>query len=620
MQNWKNFSIDIAPSNEEDDMLGAANSAILCCPKCKIKRKNKDARTLHVNILGQSWFCKHCGWSGHLMYGERNNAALQQINPFNPFIKGYEPNLQLTKNLIERFKQQSISHQNLQKHKISQTKAYFPSSETELPSVIFPYYKDGNLVNLMYYRSDKKHSEIGGLKICYGYDDIEEDETFIVADEFEKLSFSEAGIDNCIAIFSEEANIAKISKILDFLPNIEDKISKVKKLTLAMPNTEYGAALTEELIRRLGKARCWSVKPPEPEYSWARVLIDYGPEQLKNLLSGARPTPVQGIFELDDVESDFDHLYHYGLRKGAPTGFKCIDPYYTVVPGQWTLVTGIPGHGKSNFLDSLIVNLASIHDWRFAFFSPENQPIQRHFANILEKKIAKPFNLGSVQRISEDEKDGGKDWIKKHFSIILPDEDDNWSIDGILELAKVLVYRKGIKGLVIDPWNEIDHSRKNNKTETEYISECLTKIRQFARNYDVHVWLVAHPTKMGKDQHGRYLVPTPYDVSGSSHFRNKADNAISIWRNVDGKDRDIADVYIQKIRFKEVGRVGMVSMRFDHENGQFYDDIDQDKRGKAIETANHEETSKYLKKNIKPANLGLFADNKKMTSFDELEY
>ena len=91
-----------------------------------------------------------------------------------------------------------------------------------------------------------------------------------------------------------------------------------------------------------------------------------------------------------------------------------------------------------------------------------------------------------------------------HFSFILPDERD-LSVTGILGLAKALVYRKGIKGLVVDPWNELSHQRPPGLSETEYISESLTKIRRFARAYGVHVFLIAHPTKLSKDKDGKLI-------------------------------------------------------------------------------------------------------------------
>jgi twinkle protein len=405
--------------------------------------------------------------------------------------------------------------------------------------------------------------------------------------ELEVFTFHECGKFNTISLFGgetlEDTSDKTKNKMLDFLSNIEDRINLVKKVTLALPNTDKGNMLRDELLRRIGKERCWIVQPPETDYCWNDILVDYGKQKLLWLLDTAKPIPVRGIFDIDDVEDKLDELYYKGLRKGYSTGFNSLDEYYTVVPGQWTIVTGIPGHGKSNILDGIMVNLAKDDDWRFGIFSPENQPIARHFASIMEKYHEAPFDIGRPGRITEEQKENGKKWLKEHFSIILPDEDDNWSIDGVLELAKVLVYRKGMKGLVIDPWNELDHSRPSNQTETEYVSSVLTKIRQFARNYDVHVWLVAHPAKLYKDKDGKYPVPTPYDISGSAHYRNKADNAITAWRNVGHDDQTVADIHIQKIRFKEVGKVGLCSLRFDPISGCYIDDIDQSKRRQALE-------------------------------------
>jgi twinkle protein len=441
---------------------------------------------------------------------------------------------------------------------------------------------------LVYFYGKHRNSEIGGVETCFNYDKIDLEHTYLVFDELEVFTFYESGIENVVSLFGgltyDKDNFEKSSsRALEFLQNIEDKINKIKKITLALPNNDVANHLKEELLRRLGKERCWVVQPPENNYSWNDVFSEYGKHKMTFLLDTAKPIPVRGIFEIDDIEDKFDDLYYKGLKRGALTGWPTLDEHYTVVPGQWTVVTGIPGHGKSNFLDALFVNLAKWEDWKFAIFSPENQPLERHFANIMEKYFEQPFDVGKMGRISEEQKEDGKTWLKKHFSVILPHEDDSWSIDGVLSLAKVLVFRKGIKGLVIDPWNELDHSRPSNQTETEYISSTLTKIRQFARNYNVHVWLVAHPAKLYKDKDGKYPVPTPYDISGSAHYRNKADNAITVWRNVGHEDQSCSDIHVQKIRFKEVGKVGLVSLRYDFISGAFIDDIDQDKRRKALE-------------------------------------
>lgn len=66
----------------------------------------------------------------------------------------------------------------------------------------------------------------------------------------------------------------------------------------------------------------------------------------------------------------------------------------------------------------------------------------------------------------------------------------------MLGLARAAVLRHGIRGLVIDPYNELDHQRPSRQTETEYVSQMLTKIKRFAQHHDCHVWFVAHPKQV----------------------------------------------------------------------------------------------------------------------------
>ncbi len=205
--------------------------------------------------------------------------------------------------------------------------------------------------------------------------------------------------------------------------------------------------------------------------------------------------------------------------------------------------------------------------WKFAVFSPENQPMQRFISSIAANYLGKPFRKGFTTRMTKEELGKARKWIGEHFVFILP-PDDCLTIDHILSKAKVAVTRDGIKGLIIDPWNEVDHSRPSSQSETEYISDCLTRIRRFARKYQVHVWIVAHPTKLYKDNNGKYPVPNPYDIAGSAHFRNKADNCITVWRDLLDEEKDV-EIHVQKVRFREVGKVGLVKLCFDVVTGRY---------------------------------------------------
>jgi twinkle protein len=178
-----------------------------------------------------------------------------------------------------------------------------------------------------------------------------------------------------------------------------------------------------------------------------------------------------------------------------------------------------------------------------------------------------PFGTGVSERISREGLDKAKAWVQEHFVFILPPENE-LTVTAILDKARVAVTRYGIKGLVIDPWNELDHSRPSGQTEPEYISDCLTKIRRFARKYNIHIWVIAHPTKLRKDDNGNYPVPTPYDIAGAAHWRNKADNALAVWRDIMDETKTV-EIHLQKVRFREVGKVGLAKLNFDVLTGRY---------------------------------------------------
>ena len=277
------------------------------------------------------------------------------------------------------------------------------------------------------------------------------------------------------------------------------------------------------------------------------------------------------IVQASDLAEKLQSFYEKGLPSGALTGWPSIDEYYTVREGQMTVVTGIPSHGKSEWLDALLVNLCP--QWQFVVFSPENFPHELHIAKILEKWTGKPFQKGLTERMKPEDLSDGTGFMDHSFGFFKPSPDLQVpNVVSILNEAAAWFESRDTgqkRGLVIDPWNELEHKRPSGISETEYISETLSTIRQWAREFEVHVWIVAHPMKLQKDRDGKYPVPTPYDISGSAHWRNKADNCIAIWRDVEGSD-GVVYVYIQKVRFKHIGKPGTVQLRYDKVSGRYY--------------------------------------------------
>lgn len=272
------------------------------------------------------------------------------------------------------------------------------------------------------------------------------------------------------------------------------------------------------------------------------------------------------IMRVADFAEDLSALQARGLEPGLSTGWRSVDEFYTVRPREWTLVTGIPGHGKSTWLDAMMINLYQQNGWGWAVFSAENWPLERHAATLMGQYLRKPLSEFSDKEFIQVSTE-----IHQGFQFLCPNEED-YTVEHILELASSCCQDPKVKGIVIDPWNELDHSRPTAMTETEYISRCLTRIRRFARAHEVHVFLVAHPTKLKKNPTtDQFPVPGPYDVSGSAHFRNKADNCICIWRDVEDLKNETI-VYVQKIRFREVGKVGQCKLTYDWRSGRFMDE------------------------------------------------
>ncbi|MBT5632854.1 MAG: toprim domain-containing protein [Nitrospina sp.] len=533
------------------------------CPKCSHTRKKKYDPCLSVNIDDEVWNCWHCEWSGGLKNGNVHNGNGYKPRQVNK--PQYSTESGLSAKVRAYFNGRGITDKVLDRNKITDGPEWMPQTQKEVNAIRFPYFKDGEVINVKYRDGEKNFKMVKDAeRTLYGFDYIEGDTLIWCEGEIDKLSCEVAGFPNSVSV----PNGA--SDKLDFLGRCEKKLEAVSQHILALDNDAPGKKLEAELIRRLGPEKCKVGEWPINSKDANDVLVKYGSEKLKACIESARPCPISGLYEVRDIIEDVLGLYDNGAQGGAKVGWLNLERLYSVRSGEWTLITGIPSHGKSEVLDAMLIDLAESEGWSFGICSPENQPLQRHAAKLLEKYLGKPFRSGPSERIQKNELMPGLGWLDKHFSFILPDEND-LTVDGVLKLARALVFRKGIRGLVVDPWNELDHSRPSNLSETEYISQALTKIRRFARTYDVHVWLVAHPTKLPKQTDGKYPVPTPYDVSGSAHWRNKADNCLAVWRDLSEPHSREVQVHVQKIRFKEVGQIGMAKLNYDILTGRYRD-------------------------------------------------
>ena len=523
------------------------------CPKCSQDRKKKGDPCLSVNIDDGIWNCHNCGWNGGL---KKQNDYMEK-----PFILPKEKTADTiySENLIKWFYDRGISADTMMKNRIGEGKEYMPQIGKEATTIQFNYYKDSRLINIKFRDAAKNFKLVKDAeRIMYGLDHlIGKNQAIIVEGEMDKLAFYEAGYKNCVSVPNGASNL-KMEYLKDFPEDLD-------KVYLAVDDDEPGRKLQEELSRRIGRDICYRVTYPDGCKDINDVLIKHNKDVVKDCINKAQNYPLEGVLNVNDFDVDIDTLYDNGLDRGKTIEHKSFDDLFSFASSQLTVITGIPTHGKSNFLEHIAMRLSSQHGWKFGVFSPEHYPMQLHFSVLAEKLIGKSFRkITRYDRMNKNELHLAKNFISEHFHWIRPDG-DVYKIDAILEAAKGLIRRHGINALIIDPYNKID-ANIGGQNETNFINKFLTKLTIFKQKYDIHIFLVAHPRKMQKQDNGYYDIPTLYDVAGSANFYNQVDNGITVYRDF---KQGLTSVYVQKVKFRHIGELGQAEFKYNLQNGRY---------------------------------------------------
>lgn len=548
---------------------GASGEVDVPCPQCSPSRRKKQAKCLSVNVEKGCWSCAHCGWVGGLMQGARHVEEPWRKPIYVRPIEHALPE-QLEPAMLEWFKARGIPEHVLRRNRISMRSVYMPQVESRVQAIAFPYYRGAELINIKYRDREKNfRMEVGAERILYGLNDIDPARVVIVEGEIDRISVEVAGIVSCVSVpdGAPAINTKNYETKFTFLDC--DEVAAVREWIIAVDNDEPGTRLEQELLRRFGVENCRRVTWPDGCKDANDVLIRHGADALRTCIESAALLPIAGAIRISELRREIELLYAEGEGRGLSTGWLGFDEFYSVAPGTMTVITGVPGSGKSNWLDALLVNLARLHGWIAAMFSPENQPLRQHAARLMEKFTGQPFRPGPTQRMSPQRRDEALAWVDHHFHLIAPEDDADWTLDRVLSIAAALVRRHGVKVVALDPFNELEHTRPPQQTETEFIGACLKRIRQFARRHQVAFFVVAHPAKMLRDKKtGEVPVPSLYDIHGSAHWFNKSDNGLVVWRDK-GDPKAPVIVHVQKVRFREHGRLGAQPFRYGRAIGDY---------------------------------------------------
>ena len=563
MKSFRDFGIDLP-----DRFHGDRKTT---CPKCSESRRNKHEPCLSVNGDEGVWKCHHCGWTGTIHEGEHHEYRPQRKIYRRPAPETVRPDM--VPEVRDYFHRRGISDATILKTGCYSTVRFLRATNCDTVVMAFPYYRNGELLNVKYRDARKNMTqEQDPEPCCWNIDHCVKAETvYITEGEFDAATLVECGFDAACSVDKGAPNVNDESadKKCECVMNCMDVFETAAEIVLVTDKDPNGLRLEKELIARIGAGKCFTCRYPADCKDINDVLVKHGREAVIRCVSEAEPVPVPGLHEFGEFRDRILKLYRHGTPRGLTTGWPELDAFFTLQPGSLNIITGIPMSGKSEFVHAMMVNAIRLNDWKIGIFSPEMLPEEELFANFAEKIIGKPFFGPEASRIEPEELERALALADAAVKVILPEEDRTPTLDEILTAARVAVVRHGIRALVLDPYNEIESSRPAAMTETEYISKVLSRLRQFARRYQLWVGMVAHPTKLQKDQRtGEYPVPTPYDISGSANWRNKADNCLSLWRSFRAKN-NIVEVHIQKIKRKGIGKLGFQKFQWNRANGQY---------------------------------------------------
>ena len=528
----------------------------LRCPACDLTNKDKREKSLSWNDdLGTGHCFRPSCDARFVKYDESRVYEKKEYRLPDPLddIKPY------SERMAAFFMSRGLFESTMKRFNIVEKEHYFNAVNEKRNAILFPYYRDKHLVNIKYRDGEKNFMlETGAELIPFNLDNIKGKKEIIITEgEFDCMSIEQVGFTHVISV----PNGA--SSNLDYLDRfIESHFEDKDEIVIAVDTDKKGLDLRNELVRRLGAERCRIVTYVEGCKDINEVLCKpgHGSTAVLQAIEDAQYVKIEGVFEVIDVRSQLDILFNEGLQKGATIGHPHFDDLISWVTGRLCVVTGIPSHGKSEFLDEIVYRLNLKHKWRAAYFSPENHPLEWHISKVVSKLTGKKFEK---DKLSHEEYKKSVNYTNDNYFFIAPM--DSSDIDTILEKAASLVRRKGIKMLVIDPYNKLEHNLPKGLNETQYISLFLDKLISFARKYNILCFLVAHPVKM-KVEDGVYEVPSLYSISGSSHFYNKTDFGICVYRNFVTNN---VEVYVQKVKFKHLGKPGISNFHYNLENGRY---------------------------------------------------
>lgn len=514
------------------------DNALCECPFCR-GGEHRDRETFAVNLDTGAWICYRgkCGKSGSLydlktFLGEdvRHSFHSTPTKAWNKPTK--IPFVPLADEAKEWLYSRKLTEESLRRYKVTSANN----------AIAFPFFRGGKLQNVQYRSKGEKNnwksfSQEKGCRPClFGADlvDTSSDTLYITEGMIDAISLYIYGYNNAVSIPSGSNN-------KDWIEEEWEWLTPFRRIYLLMDNDEAGEKANEVFSKRLGLWRCKIVKLPHKDVNEC-LMKGVTAEEFKEFIDNAQDITHERLKHVIDFEGAvIDIIENPNINRGIPIELKELD--YILKgwrAGEVTVWTGYGGAGKSTILGQVCIDLA--RQGVASCVASMELPAKRYLAWQVQQMI----DVGEVTVTKSREMLA---WLNNYQ--LIANYVGTTTPSDLLEIFEFAARRYNCKHFIVDSLMRVElDTRDKYEAQKKFVSQLC----EFAKEFNAHIHLVAHPRKGESDTYE----PGKVDVGGASAITDLCDNVIIIVRKmqdtvpVDG----ISGGYVYVRKNREFGFLG----------------------------------------------------------------
>jgi len=282
---------------------------------------------------------------------------------------------------------------------------------------------------------------------------------------------------------------------------------------------------------------------------------------------------VKDVIYVNDIRESLNEGYDNGFKRGKTTHYPELDYFFTWLPKEVTVISGMGNIGKTTLLIFLCLLKAKFDNWKIGIFSPEQSPPEYFYNDLAHTLCGMSVDKSYHNRVSKEEYNKILDFLQEHFFYVYP-ENDSPTPDYINSRFEDLIEKHGINTCIIDPFDQLENDWETTGRDDRYISGFLRKNKRFANKHNIHYIIIAH-TKgtIGLNEDGNFRMPHLMDIAGGAKWQGNSDNIIFVHRPYFLTDPQNTTVVWNSAKIKKIRQVGYrgeISLNFDFKSNRFY--------------------------------------------------